>query len=524
MDAAHAIPYLVYAAAMVSPRARLAFLLLFLAYAWLEVRHACFFLDDERLALSNRIVARGDVWSAFFLHLWSGANQDAGAQYHRPLVLLTFMFDHNQFGGNARPWHLHSLLWHLGAAATLYALAARRLGETRALVATAIFGLHPIQSEAVTWIAARNDLMSAVGVLGALAALDRGRLALGALAALLAVGSKELGYLLPAIWVCWRLAWGERPRAAEGAALALPLAVMGGIRLAAGLSETEFTHSAVLSAAEVLGRATLMSLSWLTVPWPLTSQASVHVEPGALRWAGATLSALGLALLARRAGPRRWLLLAALGTWAPTLLVTWEIGHMGERFLYLPMAFLVLVLAEQLPLTRRAALVGAALGLASTTIIAFRLVEWSSPRWLIEAADARQPSPLTRHHMGRLHEADGHRRRAIEAYRDALRGRVPMLPACGESARLLLDRGELDEAAGDLAEQAAICGGRSGYEAQRARLEALRSAARTPAPAGPPQVQPEQGQPGPDAAEGAQVPAVEGLTEDPDGGEELPGR
>lgn len=524
MDAAHAIPYLVYAALMIPPRVRLAILLLLTAYAWLEVRHACFFLDDERLALSNRIVARSDIWSAFFLHLWSGANQDGGAQYHRPLVLLTFMFDHNQFGGNGRGWHLHSLAWHLGAMTTVYALAARRIGPSRALVATAIFGLHPIQSEAVTWIAARNDLMAAVGVLGALAALDRGRLALASLAALLAVGSKELGYLLPGLWVCWRLAWGERPRVAEGVALALPLAVMGGIRLAAGLADAEFTHSGALSTVEVLGRATLMSLSWLTMPWPLTSQASVHVEPGALRWGGALLSVVGLVALARRAGPRRWLLVAALGSWAPTLLVTWEIGHMGERFLYLPLAFLVLVLAEQVPLTRPAGLVGVALGLVSTTIIAFRLVEWSTPTWLIEAADAHQPSPLTRHHMGRLHEADGKRRRAIEAYRDALRGRVPMLPACGESARLLMDRQDLDAAAGDLEEQAPLCSGRPGYEAQRARLESLRAAELPAAPSSAPEVEPEQGQPGPDAAEGAQIAPVEGLAEDPDGGEELPGR
>lgn len=454
---------------MIPPRARLPLLLGVVLLAWLQAVQACFYSDDQMLILSNPIVLQGQVLAAFVHHLWSGTGVE-GALYHRPFVLVSFILDHAWFGLRPAGWHLDSLLWHLAAVGLVYALARPHVAQGPALLAAGIFGLHPAQSEAVVWISARNDLMCAAGIYACLAALDRGLLVVGALGALLAVGSKEIAYLLPLLWVAWRLAWGGRPGVREGAAIVLPLLAMGALRLLAQVGTPALAPARSLGVLDVLWRTVVISTSWLTVPWPLTSRVSVHLTPTSLQMAGALVFAAGLAWLWTVSPRSRGLLVAALICWAPSLLATWSTGNLGERFLYAPLGFLAIALVSAIPTTRRVYAGAALAGIVSTTVIAYRLSDWSDARWLDEVADARLPSSLTRLRMAQIHEGAGDPNAAIDAYRDAMRSDVPHLAACGQSARLLLDAGRVDEAVADVAAELAKCAGRDGYERERRRV------------------------------------------------------
>lgn len=88
------------------------------------------------------------------------------ASYFRPLVFLTYIIEIKIFGLNPFYMHLNNLLIHLINIILAYRLAFIFLknSEDRShiipLIIASIFALHPIQVEAITWIAGRFDLLS----------------------------------------------------------------------------------------------------------------------------------------------------------------------------------------------------------------------------------------------------------------------------------------------------------------------------------------------------------------------------
>ncbi|MDM7914915.1 MAG: tetratricopeptide repeat protein, partial [Candidatus Eisenbacteria bacterium] len=133
-------------------------------------------------------------------HYWGEIHE---AMLWRPVTTFSFAVDH-LIAGNA-PWlpHLGNLLLH--AAATLFWTALlRRLFRSDALAfATgALFAVHPLHTEAVTWVSGRAELLAAVfGIAAIHLALDpRAKVRwLAPVAVLFAVGSKESAATIPAV-------------------------------------------------------------------------------------------------------------------------------------------------------------------------------------------------------------------------------------------------------------------------------------------------------------------------------------
>ncbi|MEX2093364.1 MAG: tetratricopeptide repeat protein [Pirellulales bacterium] len=145
--------------------------------------------------------------------------------YFRPVYALSITLDWALWGG--RPWcyHVENLLWHVAVVWLLYALGNQLFGATeegRRVVfwATLLFAVHPLGVHSVTWISGRKDTMCAAFGVAALVAFgrvafgqvtsERGPfqrstrrtmlwllLAAGCLA--LAIGCKELGYMVPVL-------------------------------------------------------------------------------------------------------------------------------------------------------------------------------------------------------------------------------------------------------------------------------------------------------------------------------------
>jgi tetratricopeptide (TPR) repeat protein len=137
----------------------------------------------------------------------------------RVLVELTFALDRALGGLDPLPYHLTSLALHLVTVALAFALARRvltRAGHASpravALAAAGVFALHPLQTQAVTYVSQRAEVMASLfylaGLLLLLRAEERGRTRagvvawLGATAALvLGLGSKLVVLTLPAAYV-----------------------------------------------------------------------------------------------------------------------------------------------------------------------------------------------------------------------------------------------------------------------------------------------------------------------------------
>ena len=112
--------------------------------------------DDDAYVTANAHVRYGLSWDSVkwaFQSCWTG-------NWH-PLTWLSHMLDCQVFG--LQPWghHLTSVLLHV-ANTFLVFLALRQLTRApwRSLGVAALFGLHPLRVESVTWIAERKDVLS----------------------------------------------------------------------------------------------------------------------------------------------------------------------------------------------------------------------------------------------------------------------------------------------------------------------------------------------------------------------------
>lgn len=91
----------------------------------------------------------------------------------RPLTMLSYGAN-EALSGAAWSYHAVNVLLHLGVTLSAFALAAVLLQSTwAALIASALFAVHPIHTEAVTSIVGRAELIAALAILTSLCAAVR---------------------------------------------------------------------------------------------------------------------------------------------------------------------------------------------------------------------------------------------------------------------------------------------------------------------------------------------------------------
>lgn len=316
-------------------------------------------------------------------HLWPlrdvfvvGSAGEAGL-HSRPVVNLTWAVNYAMSGLDTMPYHLTNLAIHILAALTLFGIVHRtlslpgipeRLGRKAlplGLAAALIWALHPLQTQAVTYVTQRYESLMGLCYLAALYSLIRagssahGRAWAGACAAaaMLAMGSKEVAVSAPIILLLYdraflagsvRGAWARR----RGLYLGL-LGVWLGFALLQLLSASRSSWSGygksyslqeyALSQFGVILHYLRLSL-WpqplvLDYGWPVARSAR-EILPGAVVVGG--LAAASVWALARR--PK----LGLLGAWfflilAPTssILPVADLAFLHR--MYLPLAAIVLL-------------------------------------------------------------------------------------------------------------------------------------------------------------------------------------
>jgi protein O-mannosyl-transferase len=179
------------------------------AYA-LALRGALQFDDGHTIVENDALLAPWALLASAPRRLLAG---------DRVLVELTFALDRAAGGLDPLPYHLTSLALHLVVVGLAFAFARRLLERAGhpspravALAAAGIFALHPLQTQAVTYVSQRAEVLASLfylaGLLLLLRAEARGRTRaglvawLGATAALLlGLGSKLIVLTLPAAYV-----------------------------------------------------------------------------------------------------------------------------------------------------------------------------------------------------------------------------------------------------------------------------------------------------------------------------------
>ena len=338
------------------------------------------FVYDDALQLVGNPNVHGwaGLGKAFTDHVWSFDPTKAGTlRYYRPLFMVVLTLGWQAFQSHAAGYHALSLLLHLCAGSLVWRVAQElQVPARERLVALTIFLLHPMQIQAVAFISAVSEPMVAIAALSSCLAWMRwlrcreprflfGALVLYAMALLTLERAVAMaGPLLLLGWYRYALlqpsaaapslALRARSSALQASLLSLPASGVFALRrltIGAGApAPTGWLRDTLISAPAVVIRY----LRNLALPLDL---APTYPERSLL---APTFGNFGLPLLAvlllawlawwsSRDRPLRLFLLgSAVSLLAPGLCVGLLPGHalVQDRYLYLPLAFLGLWLAE----------------------------------------------------------------------------------------------------------------------------------------------------------------------------------
>jgi tetratricopeptide (TPR) repeat protein len=331
----------------------------------LNVLPAPFLYDDHKDIARNPILLNPDrlaeVFSRSFLH------EGRQRGLYRPVAGLTYWIDHRLFGPKPLGFHLENVIWH-GAASLMVLALLRQLWPKEpylALAGAALFAVHPVHTEAVSWVSGRPEVLAAFFGLLTFWAHRRadeassGRLPLRALALggwLLALGAKESAATVPLLLVMTDALLGKperwwKPRILlerYGPYVPLALAYLTVRWMVLGRLGPVGVHqyfqgepiwvraSTMLKVASAYAGRLLWPVN-LNLAWIVPHARGLLDGPAPALSMMLLVTLLGLAwYLRRRAAPVSW----GVFWWALALLPVsnlWPIGELAaERFLYLP--------------------------------------------------------------------------------------------------------------------------------------------------------------------------------------------
>ncbi|HJT91846.1 MAG TPA: hypothetical protein VJ777_07875 [Mycobacterium sp.] len=132
----------------------------------------------------------------------TGIGQELLSKPSRSLTNLSFWLTTQV---SVQPWAFHAgnVLLHLLNTTLVYLVGLSVLSPLGAVLAAGVFGLHPLQVEAVAYVSSRSELLACAGVLLALLSASLGRVSgavVGCLVAFLAKESAGVAWGLVPLW------------------------------------------------------------------------------------------------------------------------------------------------------------------------------------------------------------------------------------------------------------------------------------------------------------------------------------
>ncbi len=414
--------------------------------AYLNAFWGAFQFDDYNVIVDNPAV-----------HSWPGWFQDL--QGIRPLLKLSYTLNWTS-GLGLFGFHLFNVSVHAANAVMAYLLFRRLRDEgsdpaeapAPALAAALLFAVHPVQTEAVTYVSGRSASLMAFFYLASLLAYARGResgsrlwlQAVSPLTFLLAFLTKETAVTLPLALVLWEIA-GPLRRTSGFRVLQWQAAHWAMLGAIVGVLSVHQGYFSFLSSAfgtrgledNLLSQIDGVCYLLLRLVWPI----HLNIDPAlpvASRWtwqlAGKAL--LLLSLLAggvASLGRRRYLAFGILWFFLhllPTNSLVPRLDVANERQIYLAGGGLFLAASTELGRIRAAGRLNsrwsqaaaACLLVVLTLLTIVRNHDYRSEVALWESAVGQAPSSARAYNnLGYAYALRGDRRKAREAYLAALR-------------------------------------------------------------------------------------------------------
>ena len=340
---------------------------------------------DDYAIFSNPVLTSPWGW----LQVW-------GWRQTRPLTYVTFWLNYWIGGQDPIGYHVLNLLLHLGAVLLAYECLRRLLPQRAALVAAALFAVHPLQAEAVDYVWGRSIVLAALLCFAALLCWLTGRPWTAVACFALALLAKEECAAFPLVLAMLP----AKPRGRSHIAVMLALAVAAGARVVYAAAVTPGALAgprAGISPSNYLlaqGLVILRYLRLLIVPYGFTVDADIRVPPvwvGVLAWAAIAALALFLWRYRRHTGAM-WLL-AGLILLLPSSSIFPAADLSADRRMYLPLLGFAAAAGWLLTRVRTSAL-AAVFVVALATVSIARTHVWMTEESLWREAVRRAPEKV----------------------------------------------------------------------------------------------------------------------------------
>jgi Flp pilus assembly protein TadD len=341
------------------------------------------FVHDDRVEiLQNPLIKdSSNLWRILTSPAWSflrDTGEAMGSNYYRPVQYLTYFGLFHFFGTAPFGYHLFKLFLHLGVCLLFFRIGHRFLvGLGGALASSLIFAVHPINTEAVSWISGITDVTCALFFLLSFYFFlsDDERPSQGKIICLyfcffVGMFSKEtMATFVPAL-VIYQWLLGKLPSRRQVVRIYLPLLLLLLVYLAVRVSvigsftsADQIRYDSLGWFQSVLNQVVLLSEYFRTAILPLHLNAYHVFDPvlslSDLRFWSAVLILVCVFVcsvyISRRLEPRQKAILIFgvllfIVVLSPVLIFFKRVGEnvFAERYLYLPTTGLVLSLVAPL--------------------------------------------------------------------------------------------------------------------------------------------------------------------------------
>jgi protein O-mannosyl-transferase len=456
-----------------------------------------FVYDDDAQVIENFWIRDiGFLPKLFLTDVWKFYGEGA-SNYYRPVMHIIYMINYHIFGLAAWGFHLVNILFHAGVSVLVFFAASRLLGQSSAnppipplakgeggrvfsppFMAALLFAVHPVNTEAVTWVAGLPELSFTFFYLLSLylymQETDDGRpsmtaLLLSAVSFFIAALSKETALTLPIVLLAYDSVFQKgHARLAGRLKRYVPYLAVVGLYFAMRLNALETfaplrRHTELSAYQCVINIFPLFSqyLEKLLFPvnlsayYPLHPIATLLTVRGILSFA-ITAAFIGATFLAARKNRAAFFGLVLIVV--PLLPVLYIPGlgenSFTERYLYLPSVGFSILIGLGVRKASEKPVRSWAVATAFSVIFGFyslgtvlRIPVWRDnfSLWsdtLPKASDAAIPHSL----MGDVFLFRGQNDRAVEQYKAALRIRPNLVIAHTNMAVAYKNLGLIDQA------------------------------------------------------------------------------
>lgn len=177
--------------------------------SYLNSFHNQFIWDDEDFVLKNSTIKDWHKWPHIFTeNMIQGARK--GSNFYRPMQSLTHGMDYILWKDNPTGHHATNFIFHILAIVAVYLMLKGIFAtDITAFLSALFFAVHPVQTEAVTYISGRSDPMAGLFIVLAVILFNR-NLFISCVSFVLAILSKESALIAPALIILTEFFRGRR--------------------------------------------------------------------------------------------------------------------------------------------------------------------------------------------------------------------------------------------------------------------------------------------------------------------------